>query len=105
MPKKGIEDEKIGLKRIFEAVKVEDARKFKDEFLERFGDNPKLEKAIKTLEEGFEDAIQYLNEPIKFQQRTLFGTHYFQPEFFSKKGSSAEIPIFIIIEKVLPQVS
>ncbi|MGG1680359.1 IS256 family transposase [Neobacillus sp. NRS-1170] len=68
MPKKGIEDEKIGLKRIFEAVKVEDARKFKDEFIERFGDNPKLEKAIQTLEDGFEDAIQYLNEPIKFQQ-------------------------------------
>ena len=68
MPKKGIEEEKIGLKRIFEAVKVEDARKFKDEFIERFGDNPKLEKAIQTLEDGFEDAIQYLNEPIKFQQ-------------------------------------
>jgi putative transposase len=68
LPKKGIEDEKLGLKRIFEAVSVEDARKFKDEFLERFGDNPKIEKAIRTLEDGFEDAIQYLNEPIKFQQ-------------------------------------
>lgn len=68
LPKKGIEKEKLGLKRIFEAVCVEDARQFRDEFLERFGDNPKLEKAIQTLEDGFEDAIQYLNEPVKFQQ-------------------------------------
>ncbi|MCM3444415.1 IS256 family transposase [Metabacillus halosaccharovorans] len=68
MPKKGIEEEKLGLKRIFEAVSVEDARQFKDEFLERFGDNPKLEKAIRTLEDGFEDAVQYLNEPVRFQQ-------------------------------------
>lgn len=68
MPKKGIEEEKLGLKRIFEAVSVEDARQFKDEFLERFGDNPKLEKAIQTLEDGFEDAVQYLNEPVRFQQ-------------------------------------
>lgn len=68
MPKKGIEKEKLGLKRIFEAVSVEDARTFKDEFLTSFGDNPKLEKAIRILEDGFEDAIQYLNEPIRFQQ-------------------------------------
>jgi putative transposase len=68
LPKKGIDEEKLGLKRIFEAVSVEDARKFKDEFLEHFGENPKLDKAIRILEEGFEDAIQYLNEPVKFQQ-------------------------------------
>lgn len=68
LPKKGIEKEKLGLKRIFEAVSVEDARTFKDEFLSSFGDNPKLEKAIRILEDGFEDTIQYLNEPVKFQQ-------------------------------------
>ncbi|MGN7175133.1 IS256 family transposase [Cytobacillus sp. SAFR-174] len=68
LPKKGIVDEKLGLKRIFEAVSAEDARLFKEEFLERFGDNHKLGKAIQILEDGFEDAIQYLNEPVKFQQ-------------------------------------
>ena len=57
---------KLGLKRIFEAVTVEDARGFKEEFLKSFGENPKLEKAIETLEVGFEDAIQYLNEPSKY---------------------------------------
>ncbi|MEH7307869.1 IS256 family transposase [Neobacillus drentensis] len=67
LPKKDMEEVKIGLKRIFEAVKVGDARKFKEEeFLERYAENPKLENAIKTLEEGFEDAIQYLNEPEKY---------------------------------------
>jgi transposase-like protein len=68
LPKKGIDEVKLGLKRIFEAVSVEDARKFKDELLERFGENPKLEKAIQILDDGFEDAIQYLNEPVRFQQ-------------------------------------
>jgi transposase-like protein len=68
LPKKDMDEVKIGLKRIFEAVKVEDARKFKEEFLLSFGDNPKLEKAIETLDDGFEDAIQYLNQPSKFHQ-------------------------------------
>ena len=68
LPKKGMEEVKIGLKRIFEAVKVEDARNFKEEFLDQFSDNSKLENAINTLEEGFEDAIQYMTQPTKFHQ-------------------------------------
>ena len=35
---------------------------------ERFSENTKLTKAIQVLEDGFEDAIQYLNEPVRFQQ-------------------------------------
>ena len=66
LPKKDMDGVKLGLKRIFEAVTVEDARGFKEEFLKSFGENPKLEKAIETLEVGFEDAIQYLNEPSKY---------------------------------------
>ena len=57
-----MDEVKMGLKRIFEVATVEEARKYKDEFIDQFGDNPKLEKAIEILEEGFEDAIQYLNE-------------------------------------------
>lgn len=68
LPKKDVHEVKIGLKRIFEAVKIEDARMFKEEFLESFGENPKLEKVIETLEDGFEDAIQYLEQPPKFHQ-------------------------------------
>lgn len=55
-------------KRIFEVATVEEARKYKNEFIEQFGDNPKLEKAIEILEEGFEDAIQYLNEKPKYHK-------------------------------------
>lgn len=66
LPKKDVHEVKIGLKRIFEAVQVEDARMFKDEFVQSFGENPKLEKVIETLEDGFEDAIQYLEQPSKF---------------------------------------
>jgi putative transposase len=68
LPKKGLDEEKLGLKRIFEAVSVEDARRFKDEFIERYEENSKLHKAIQILEDGFEDAVQYLNEPVRFQQ-------------------------------------
>lgn len=68
LPKKDVHEVKIGLKRIFEAVKIEDARMFKEEFLESFGENPKLEKVIEILEDGFEDAIQYLEQPPKFHQ-------------------------------------
>jgi putative transposase len=67
LPKKGMEEVKVGLKRIFKAVKVEDARKFKEEFLNQFENEPKLERAIEILEEGFEDAIQYMTEPVKHQ--------------------------------------
>jgi putative transposase len=68
MPKKDCEDVKFGLKRIFEVATVEEARKYKKEFLDKYGENPKLEKAIETLEEGFEDAIQYLNEDQMYHQ-------------------------------------
>jgi putative transposase len=66
LPKKDMDEVKAGLKGIFNVVTIEDARKLKDAFLEKFGDNPKLQNAINTLEDGFEDAIQYLNEPIKY---------------------------------------
>ncbi|WHY75588.1 IS256 family transposase [Neobacillus sp. WH10] len=68
LPKKDVDEVKIGLKRMFEAVKIEDARNFKEEFLKSFGENPKLTKAIETLEDGFEDAIQYLNHPSKYHK-------------------------------------
>ncbi|MCM3667375.1 transposase, partial [Mesobacillus subterraneus] len=46
MPKKEMDEVKIALKRIFEVAKVEDARKYKTEFIEKYGDNSKLAKAI-----------------------------------------------------------
>ncbi len=66
IPKKEMPQVVVDLKRIFNVVKFEDAKSFKDEFMKLYENNPKLDKALKTLDEGFEDAIQYLNEPIKF---------------------------------------
>jgi putative transposase len=66
LPKKDMEEVKIDLKRIFDVVKTEDARKFKEEFISQYQENTKLKRVIETLEEGFDDAIQYLNEPVKY---------------------------------------
>jgi putative transposase len=53
------------IKRVFEAVTMEDIRRFKNELMNQFGDEAKYAKALATLDEGFEDAIQYLNFPEK----------------------------------------
>jgi transposase-like protein len=53
------------IKRVFEAVTIEDIRRFKNELMNQFGDEAKYAKALETLDEGFEDAIQYLNFPEK----------------------------------------
>lgn len=63
MPKKGMQEAKSDFKRIYDAASQSEARNLKDAFIKKYEDNPKLEKAIKTLENGFEDTIQYLAEP------------------------------------------
>lgn len=68
MPKKGIQEVKNDFKRIYNASSTQEARNIKNEFIEKYKDQPKLEKAIHTLEEGFEDTIQYLVEPLKRHQ-------------------------------------
>lgn len=64
MPKKGMQEIKNEFKRIYSAINQEEARTLKNEFIEKYKDHPKLQKAIDTLEEGFEDSIQYLAESI-----------------------------------------
>ncbi|HLQ96485.1 MAG TPA: IS256 family transposase [Pseudogracilibacillus sp.] len=68
MPKKGVTEVKTNVKRIFDAVKPEDARKFKEEFIEQYEGDSKLKKVIEKLEEGFDDAIQFLNEPVNYHK-------------------------------------
>ena len=64
---KRIQEIRIMIKRIFEAVTIEDMRKFKDELMSQFANNPKYEKALAILDEGFEDTIQYMNLPEKIR--------------------------------------
>lgn len=63
LPKKDSDDIKTMIKRIFEAITIEDMRLFKDELMSKYGNNPKFEKALSILDEGFEDTIQYMNHP------------------------------------------
>jgi transposase-like protein len=63
LPKKGADEIRMMIKRIFDAVTIEDMRKFKDELMSQFGDNSKYEQALKVLDEGFEDTIQYMEHP------------------------------------------
>ncbi|MEK5441565.1 IS256 family transposase [Fredinandcohnia sp. FSL W7-1320] len=66
LPKKDMAQVIFDLKRIFSAMTREDACAFKEDFIKNYRDNSKLKKAIQILEEGFEDAIQYLNEPCSY---------------------------------------
>ncbi|SOC40179.1 IS256 family transposase [Ureibacillus acetophenoni] len=68
LPKKDSSEIRTMIKRVFEAITIEDIRKFKDELLEQFSDNPRYEKALTTFDEGFEDTIQYMNFPEKIRK-------------------------------------
>lgn len=63
LPKKDSADIRMMIKRVFEAVTIEDIRTFKEELMSKFGDNPKYKKALEVLDNGFEDTIQYMNHP------------------------------------------
>ncbi|MFD2705532.1 IS256 family transposase [Salibacterium lacus] len=65
MPKKNIGEIKNELKHIFDVDTPEKARQLKEDFVKRYNDHPKLQTVINKLEDGFDDAIQYMNEPLK----------------------------------------
>jgi len=65
MPKKDTAEIRHDFKKIYNEIHPNEARKLKDEFIKKYENNAKLQKAIKTLEDGFEESIQYMNEPEK----------------------------------------
>ncbi|WP_286230797.1 IS256 family transposase [Neobacillus mesonae] len=65
LPKKDSGEIRMMIKRVFEAVTMEDIRRFKNELMNQFVDESKYAKALETLDVGFEDAVQYLNFPEK----------------------------------------
>ncbi|PGT80248.1 MULTISPECIES: IS256 family transposase [Bacillaceae] len=67
LPKKDSADIRMMIKRVFEAITVEDIRTFKNELMTQFGNNPKYEKALTIFDEGFEDTIQYMNHPVNMR--------------------------------------
>ncbi|PYF01356.1 IS256 family transposase [Ureibacillus chungkukjangi] len=63
LPKKDSGDFRLMIRRIFDAVTLEDMRKFKDELMNQYAEDRRYEKALTVLDEGFEDTIQYMNFP------------------------------------------
>lgn len=63
LPKKDSAEIRMMIRRIFEAVTIDDIRRFKDELINRFSNEPRFGKALAILDEGFEDTIQYMNFP------------------------------------------
>jgi putative transposase len=61
LPKKDSLEVRTMIKRVFEAITIDDIRLFKAELMSKFSDNPKYEAALSILDEGFEDTIQYMN--------------------------------------------
>lgn len=65
MPKKGYSEVRYELLRIFDEVDAPSCRIAKNNFIKKYEDDQKLHNLIDTLEDGFEDAIQHMVEPIK----------------------------------------
>ncbi|WP_042354843.1 IS256 family transposase [Bacillus rubiinfantis] len=63
LPKKDSSEIRTMIRRIFKAVTMDDIRKFKDEVMSHFENETKYQGALELLDDGFEDAIQYMNFP------------------------------------------
>lgn len=63
MPKKNSKEARTLLRNIFEAPSLKVSRMLKDEFMNRYEDDKRYQKALKILDEGYEDAVQFFSEP------------------------------------------
>ena len=63
LPKKDSAEIRTMIKRIFEAITIDDMRAFKSELIDRYGEEARFKKALEILEDGFEDTIQYMIHP------------------------------------------
>jgi len=68
MPKKDTAEERFLLRQIFHTSTPQHAREAKDRFIQCVVDNPRYNKTIEILEEGFEDSIQYSMFPASRQR-------------------------------------
>ncbi|MBD7986406.1 IS256 family transposase [Sporosarcina sp. Sa2YVA2] len=68
LPKKENEEALTLLKSIFVAEDLDTVRKLKELFLEKYEEYPKFKRSCSILDDGFEDAIQYMNFPISHRK-------------------------------------
>jgi len=65
MPRKNTSEARHEFKMIYNEIHPAKARVLKNEFIKKYSEDSRFNKAIDVLEEGFEDTIQYMNEPEK----------------------------------------
>ena len=63
MPKKNTEEARLLLKSIFRAPTIQHAKELRNEFMTLVEDNPKFQRVINILDEGFDDATQFFKFP------------------------------------------
>lgn len=68
MPKKDSQEAISLMKSMFAAEEMDTLRNLKDLFFEKYEENPKYQKALNVLDEGFEDSIQYMSFPISHRK-------------------------------------
>jgi putative transposase len=66
MPKKNSEEAKHLILRLFDAQKPQEARRLKEEFIQKYDSQKAFENVLNRLDEGFEDSIQFMNEPLDY---------------------------------------
>lgn len=77
LPKKGIKQFMVDVRQVFDAADSDNARSEKERVMEKYSDETKFEKALTVLENGFDDAIQFMNEPDVFR-RYLSSTNHLE---------------------------
>lgn len=68
LPKKNSQEVREDLKAIFRTSKLIHARELKDQFIEKYKETKRYQKAVEQLESGFEDAMQYHSQPTKYHK-------------------------------------
>jgi putative transposase len=68
LPKKNTQEARLELKSIFQTSKLSHARELKNQFVEKYQDSKGFQKAINTLDEGFEDAMQFHSHPVEYHK-------------------------------------
>lgn len=93
MPKKGYSDVRYELLRVFDEIDAPSCREAKEAFIKKYEEDKKLHQLIETLEDGFEDAIQYKAEPLK-RHKHIRSTNCLERVNQSIKNRSHSIKIF-----------
>lgn len=68
LPKKGTLEARHELRDLFQNSDLELVRDLKDRFINKYQETRGFSKAIETLENGFEDAIQFHSQPTQFHK-------------------------------------